>query len=178
MNTDELIEARVAARIKGELKGLVGDKLEQYVKTAVRNRFRNKLRDSQAYSQSNFEKRMASFEGLAEPGHGIDRSDGGLGVRRMVCEIDRGEREARQFAIVNATAAKLPRSKRWAVASSILWGLYKYRETPDAPKRIRAELNLSPRQYAGGLKKLKNWLSANKDGVKTQGGKRQTCQNR
>ena len=178
MNTDELIEARVAARIKGEAKGLVGAKLEQYVKTAVRNRFRNKLRDSQAYSQSNFEKRMMSFEGLAESGHGVDRSDGGLGVKRMVSEIDRGEHEARQLAIVNATAAKLPRSKRWAVATSILWGLYKYRETPDAPQRIRAELNLSARQYAGGLKKLKNWLSANKDGVKARVGKRQTCQNR
>ena len=178
MNTDELIEARAAARIKGEAKGLVGAKLEQYVKTAVRNRFRNKLRDSQAYSQSNFEKRMMSFEGLAESGHGVGRSDGGLGVKRMVSEIDRGEHEARQLAIVNATAAKLPRSKRWAVATSILWGLYKYRETPDAPQRIRAELNLSARQYAGGLKKLKNWLSANKDGVKAKVGKRQTCQNR
>ena len=178
MNTDKLIEARVAARIKGELKGLVGDKLEQYVKTAVRNRFRNELRDSQAYSQSNFENRMASFEGLAESGHGVDRSDGGLGVRRMVGEIDRGEREARQFAIINATAAKLPRNKRWAVATSILWGLYKYRDTPDAPQRIRAELNLSARQYAGGLKKLKNWLSANKYGAKSQVGKRQTRQNR
>ena len=114
MNTDELIEARVAARIKGEAKGLAGDKLEQYVKTAVRNRFRNKLRDSQAYSQSNFERQMASFEGLAESGHGVDRSDGGLGVRRMVSEIDRSEREARQLAIVNAMAAKLPRSKRCA----------------------------------------------------------------
>ena len=178
MNSDELIEARVAARIKGEAKGLAGAKLEQYIKTAVRNRFRNELRDSQAYSQSNFEKRMMSFEGLAESGHGVDRSDGGLGVRRMVSEIDRDEREARQLAIVNATAAKLPRSKRWTVATSILWGLYKYRETPDAPQRIRAELNLSARQYAGGLKKLKNWLSANKGGGKTKIGKKQTCQNR
>ena len=72
MNTDEQIEARVAARIKGEAKGLAGAKLEQYIKTAVRNRFRNKLRDSQAYSQSNFENRMASFEGLAESGHVVD----------------------------------------------------------------------------------------------------------
>ena len=44
--------------------------------------------------------------------------------------------------------------------------------------RIKGEANLSARQYAGGLKKLKNWLSANKDGVKAKVGKRQTRQNR
>jgi len=167
MTSDEMIEARVTARIRGEERGLAGAALEQYVKTAVRNRFRNELRDRVACSQANFEKRMASFEGLSAAGRGVDRSDGGRAVALMVRKIDRTAIEDASALRVRKIAEGLPRKKAWQVAYKVLWAAYRHRGEPDVEAKATKELGISRRQFRAGVKKVEKWLSSNKDGDKT-----------